>query len=288
MLINLSYLKTDIVIKDNMWVTAESNYRNTDIDFFSLADIISSDYIQYSPYYFHSMTKLSVNWDNSNQNILVYDIDDGMSIKECQKIFEKYTYLITTTKNHNKMKKGIVCDRYRIIFPCKNIPRGDLYFEMLSVMSEIIPMDIQVNTKTGAFLGNKDAINIYNKGIIYDCSNAIDVANYRIVNRIKINSLERTKDVKPISTIGLELKELKAMLNDETVIDILIDLGYEFRGKKFKYREDERSPSCKVYPDGYMKDFGGVFAGDVFQLLYDKYDMKLSDAINYVSKYIKE
>lgn len=285
MIVNISFLKAKKRLVDNMYLTAEPDYVNTDIEFTKLHQIISSDFIQYSPYSFYAGMKLSCNWNNDKQSLLIFDIDDGMTLAEAKERFKRYTYLITTTKNHLKYKKGSVCDRYRVILPATNIPRGELYFSMLEVMSKVIPMDIQVNTKTGAFLGNKEAINTYNVGEIYDCGYAIEVAEKNMLNSIKKTALKSKISNRGMSSYGLDIKDAKSGLNGEIVTDVLRSLGYDFVHNKFKLRKDERTESCKVYPSGYIIDYGGSFKSDIYELLYQFHHMSLQQAIDYVNKF---
>lgn len=56
------------------------------------------------------------------------DIDDGMKLNEALEIFESYLHVIGTTRSHQKEKKGVTCDRFRIFLKlserCTN--RNDL------------------------------------------------------------------------------------------------------------------------------------------------------------------
>jgi hypothetical protein len=282
MVVNISYIEGDKPLKDNMWITAEPKYKNTEINFFNLHKLVSSDYRQYSPYVFSTGKKVKENWSNDNQSLLIYDIDDGMSIQEAKDMFSNYTYLITTTKSHRREKKGVILDRYRIILPATNIPTGELYWNMLQVLSERIPMDIQVNNPTGAFLGNSEAINIYNEGEIYDCSSLIPLAEYRMVNKLKIKKIQ----VEYEKTDTADLKELNTTLDRDIVKMILMDLGYEFTGNKFKLRDDDRTPSAIVMDSGYIIDFGDRSQdGDIFDILHRKHDMNFNVSISFVKKY---
>lgn len=53
----------------------------------------------------------------NRSNVLILDIDDGVSIEEAKEIFKDYMNIIATTKSHQKEKNGIVCDRFRVIIP---------------------------------------------------------------------------------------------------------------------------------------------------------------------------
>jgi len=76
----------------------------------------------------------------------------------------------------------------------------------------------------------------------------------------------------------IQLKELKALLNKQVVQFILISLGYEFnRAGQFRLR-DERTPSASIRRDGFIKDFGSGWSGDIFALLQEYHGMTLKEA----------
>ena len=56
----------------------------------------------------------------SGQNVVGFDIDDSMPLAEAIELLKPYTYLIYTTKSHQKEKNGKILDRFRIILPTKN------------------------------------------------------------------------------------------------------------------------------------------------------------------------
>ena len=53
------------------------------------------------------------------QNMIAFDIDEGMTIEEMVAILEPYQYLLYTTRSHKKEKNGRVCDRFRVVIPTK-------------------------------------------------------------------------------------------------------------------------------------------------------------------------
>lgn len=110
-------------LKDHMFLTAEPLYKNINIEFNKVIDIVKSDYRQYSPFTFKNGTKKSENWSNENQDLLILDIDDGLTIQDAKEQFKSYEYLLATTKSHQIDKKGLKCDRFRIIIPSNNIDR---------------------------------------------------------------------------------------------------------------------------------------------------------------------
>jgi hypothetical protein len=219
--------------------------------------------------------------------MLIFDIDDGMSIDEAKRKFKKFTYLIVTTKSHKKEKKGIVCDRFRVILPATNIPIGELYFSMLDVMSREIPMDTQVNSKDGAFLGYDDCKYFYSYGKTYDCSYAIPIAEENMLNKIKMKYLEALKKENRINGTVEDLKQFKELVDDYLVFSIFDSFGYKKRGRFYSLRVDDRTPSAKVYPNGFIVDYGDNFKGDILDFLYKYHDMSFKDSITFVKKFMK-
>lgn len=90
-----------------------SSYNGTLED---LGDLVSTQ-INYSPFIFDGGYRKEINSNLNQCNIIMLDFDDGVSINYIKKHFKNITYLITTTKSHQKEKNGLICDRFRLIFP---------------------------------------------------------------------------------------------------------------------------------------------------------------------------
>lgn len=90
-----------------------SSYNGTLED---LKDLISTN-INYSPFVFDGGYRKEINSNLNQCNIIMLDFDDGMSIDELMPNFDNITYLVATTKSHQKEKNGLICDRFRLIFP---------------------------------------------------------------------------------------------------------------------------------------------------------------------------
>lgn len=81
-----------------------------------------------------------------------------------------------------------------------------------------------------------------------------------------------------------KLQELKQQLDASHSIHILSHIGYEFyAGNKFKLRPEESTPSASIRKDGYIKDFGGDFGGDLIDLLKQYHDMSFEEAVRYIA-----
>ncbi len=86
----------------------------------------------------------------------------------------------------------------------------------------------------------------------------------------------------------VDLKQLRQQIKDasdrETVTDLLTFIGYEVtRDFKFKLRPDEKTASGAIRADGYLKDFGSGWGGDVVSLLHEHHGQSLKGATEYVA-----
>lgn len=287
MLVNLSFIKLSGDVKDNYTKTLKG-FRNKDVEWSRLKNVLSNSKVQFTPYMFTDGIKIAKNWDNSKQNMLVLDIDTGLSINECQNKFKKYKYLLGTTKSHQQLKRDTIEDRYRLCIPAINIPTDrEVYFRMLALMFPF--NDSATESLTGAFLGNDNAIIIYNEGILLDCYKASELAKEQLKNEHR-EKVVIDKDLLPIYSNNTNLDNIKSVMSDEIVKDILHSMGIEVTGNKFSLRP-ERTPSIKIYSSGYMKDFGAsdsdkFIKGDIIQLVMVELGMSFRDAIKYIANYI--
>ena len=86
----------------------------------------------------------------------------------------------------------------------------------------------------------------------------------------------------------VDLKQLRSQIKEsldrEKVADILSFIGYTIqRDYKFKLREDEKTPSASIAPDGSIKDFGSGWYGDIVALLHEHHGQTLKDATLYIA-----
>lgn len=276
-------------LKDLMWLTAQPLYQNVDIEFSKLIDIIKSDYRQYSPFEFKNKTKKSENWQNDKQNLLILDIDDGLSIEEAESLFQKYAYLLATTKSHQKEKGGKTCDRFRVILLSEDIPRGEKYFDFMRILEKKYPfIDKQVNTKTGAFLGFFECEFKYNSGEKFNCSELINtyerIQKAVMVEKTHVN-IPKTQNYN--KGIDLPIQDIKNRLTRETVADIVSYCGFEVnRQFKFKYRQGERTPSASISPELLIKDFGSDLSTDVIGFVQEVKSVDFKTAVEIVGGFV--
>lgn len=82
-----------------------------------------------------------------------------------------------------------------------------------------------------------------------------------------------------------KLREVTESFNQQSVAAVVQHTGREiYRGYKFRLRVDEKSPSASIRrKDGYIKDFGGEFSGDLIDLLRQYNDMSFEEAVKYAA-----
>ncbi len=80
----------------------------------------------------------------------------------------------------------------------------------------------------------------------------------------------------------MRVEKLKMYLDRDAIREILESLGYDTnRVYQFRLR-DERTPSASIRTDGLIKDFGGDFTGDIFDLLQTYHEMDFRESKDYV------
>ena len=283
MIVNISFKQTKQKVIDDYTKTLRG-WANKDVSWANIHKVMNKDNIQYSCYAWRNGVKIPKTFKRDKQNCIILDIDDGITIQAIQKMFKKYTYIIGTTKSHQQDKKGLVCDRFRMVIPCINVPEeDDVYFRALELIAPF--NDKQTLIKTASFLGNSKSIVIRNDGDILDLHKAGVLA----AEQLKEEYLEKVVIDKDFInyTGGNNIEDVKSQLTVDIVKDILDSVGIEVVGNKCKLREEERTHSAKIYPSGYIKDFGcSDSSGDIFKILQDKEGMSFREAISYVRNFI--
>ncbi len=100
------------------------------------------------------------------EDVLILDVDDGITLVQAQACFKKYNFIIITTKKHQKYIDGIQYgDRFRVLIQLKY--RIDNYEERKKIIEGIFKtyffVDKQTKNANRFFYASpKDAIIIYN------------------------------------------------------------------------------------------------------------------------------
>lgn len=111
--------KVIISINDNMSATEPIGFRRMQGNFNNIHSLICSKR-RYSAGTFLNEHIKDENY-LKEQNLFIVDVDDGLSIKDAMSLFSDYHYFIAETRSHQKEKHGVVCDRFRIVFPTLTI-----------------------------------------------------------------------------------------------------------------------------------------------------------------------
>lgn len=107
------------------------------------------------------------------QNLFIIDIDNDLTLEDAKNLFSGMTYLIATTRTHQKEKKGIVCDRFRIILPTMSTFHlspavySEMYMNVINSLG-IEEADTQCRNASRWYYGNPDGQYWYNEGELLD------------------------------------------------------------------------------------------------------------------------
>lgn len=99
----------------HLWKYGYKKAELTDIE--EVARVIQSDYRCYSGGIFKDGEAKNDSW--LYQDLIIFDIDEGLGLEEAKEIFSPYCCLIATTRSHQKEKNGKICDRFRVILLAK-------------------------------------------------------------------------------------------------------------------------------------------------------------------------
>ncbi len=112
-------------------------YVYEEVNFERIANLLKADGINYSAGKFKDGIRRKENYYH-RQSLIILDVDDGMTLQQAKHLFSNYKCVIGTTRNHQKEKNGIICDRFRIILVPNQVMKfdPDTYYEfMINVYS---------------------------------------------------------------------------------------------------------------------------------------------------------
>jgi len=108
------------------------------------------------------------------QNMVAFDIDEGLTIEEAKEKLQNYVYIIYTTKSHLKAKNEITCERFRIILPTKtkfyvSVEQHKGLYENISKILEIPTYDVATRNVSRLWFTNPEADIIqHTNGTLFD------------------------------------------------------------------------------------------------------------------------
>ena len=283
--LNISYIKLKKDVKDD-YTKSLKGWKSKLVNWRDMEKVLGDSRIQFSYLEWRNGVKTGDNVIVDNINCICLDSDDGFTIHQVQKMFRKFNYIIGTSKSHMKEKKGKIHERFRVIVPVINTSK-DVNILLRSIELMFPFNDRQTETRTAAFLGNNNAIIIYNEtGRDLDMFKVSELASQQIEQeKLEREAKKIDKDLLS-NSYGFSIEMVKEQITREVVVDILESIGIDVVGNKCKLRDDERTHSCKIYSDGGLYDFGSGEAYDIFKVLMDIEDMTFKESVNYVRSYI--
>ena len=166
----ISYPKVDKREKTTEYISAE-------IPFFgssqSLESLVVSDKVSnFCLVHFKDGKRKSTN-TIENQNCIGIDVDYGISLNEVIDLLRDYTYIIYTTKSHQKEKDGLVNDRFRILLPTKTYFSVDneRHKELISNVCEALGVgsyDVSTRNQDRLWFTNPNGEIYKNQGELFD------------------------------------------------------------------------------------------------------------------------
>jgi hypothetical protein len=132
----------------------------------------------------------------SGQNIVAFDIDEGMTLDEVIRLLVPYTYLIYTTKSHRTIKHGVMQgDRFRIILPTKteyfvNAEQHKQMYENLSKILGVISYDVATRNVSRLWFLNKEGEVYKNEAELLDVTAALPSTEAEALVMPNIESIE--------------------------------------------------------------------------------------------------
>lgn len=166
------------------------------IEFNQLHNITSTK--NYSPFTFNDGKRNQVN--SKTHNLICFDIDEGLELKKAIDLCSNFKSLIVTTKSHQVDKKGLICDRYRILIPIdKEVPKEQFksfYIDLSKYLTLDNVIDKACNDVARYFYPNS------NQEVFYSTSS--NIISYDEVMP-KLNDFIKTNDYHKTALLNNEL-----------------------------------------------------------------------------------
>ncbi len=172
----------------------KTHYESKEIPWSNMFRMVASNYRCYSAGIFKDGISSNDNWINQ-PSLLILDIDDGLTLDEAKSFFSGSKALISTTRNHQKLKNDVICDRYRVILPLKasiNCTASE-YTKVMALLIEEKFSFIDGSCKDASrmYFGYADAQHFYLDGLPFDFERHLKIV--RKVDAIRANK----KVIKP-------------------------------------------------------------------------------------------
>ena len=171
-----------------------TGYENIIVDWTELSDLVTSDNLHYVAHHLKNGYRSA---DNVIEgfNLLVLDVDEGVSIDTAKLLLQDYTYLIATTKRHTDKE-----NRFRIILPLSHTLKLSIedYKAFMNNVFDWLPFKVdEATSDTARKWATHNGEHHYNEGVVLDATlfipktkKAEEQANF-INEHSNLNNLER-------------------------------------------------------------------------------------------------
>lgn len=153
----------------------EGFYTNDEIVWRDFHKVVQTNGISYAA---HSFKEGHRSNDNviSGFQLIILDIDGGVDLETAKILFGDYTYLIATTRSHQKEKNGKTEDRFRIILPMEYSLdlETETYSKMMKNLFDDLPIDVDRLHDAGRMFFGAEGEYWYNEGELINCDKYID------------------------------------------------------------------------------------------------------------------
>ena len=89
-------------------------YKKAEIDFDEIVNWITQENVCYSGVGYKGGKRNNESTETLS-NLIILDVDDGMSMDYAKELFKDFYCIIAPTRNHRKYKGGVIADRFRVI-----------------------------------------------------------------------------------------------------------------------------------------------------------------------------
>ncbi len=154
------------------------NFKSCRVPFYKLADLVKSKFNYTAGLFKDGINNKGKkvqgyrNKDNylNYSDVIILDVDDGITINQAKQIFEPFSYIIATTKSHQKEKNGIICDRFRVILPTDKpieLDKDEYSFMMEEVYKDFPFVDTVCKDASRFYYPSSDSQIIQHEGFTY-------------------------------------------------------------------------------------------------------------------------
>lgn len=196
------------------------DYISSSLPFGEFGTILKSE-INYSPFQYRENYRKEDNSVLTNANCIFLDFDDGLSIDKAKGVFNHLCYVLATTKSHQKEKNGKVCDRFRIVIPCKTnitLCKED-YKELMNDIITTYGADRACKDIARFYYGFKDSEVFYNFGDLFDLDKAMEKIKKK---KQIIKEMTKTKErVVNIHFDGSKIDTLRQISHTDKMLRLL-------------------------------------------------------------------